>query len=104
MQKIRKGDAVKVLTGKDKGKTGVVLKVLSGAKQVLVEGVNLVKKTVKANPQRGIDGGFNSKEAPIDISNVAWFDTKTQKIEKIGFKSVEGKKVRYLKSSGNPID
>lgn len=104
MQKIRKGDEVKVLAGKDKGKTGKVLQVIDGAKKVVVEGVNLVKKTVKANPQRGIDGGFNSQEAPIDISNVAWFDSKTQKAGKVGFKIADGKKVRYLKSNGHLID
>ncbi|HYG13064.1 MAG TPA: 50S ribosomal protein L24 [Methylophilaceae bacterium] len=104
MNKIRKGDEVILNTGKDKGKRGTVLRILS-AGQVLVEGVNKVKKHAKPNPMKGINGGIIDKEMPIDISNVALFNPATQKGERVGFKTLEdGRKVRVFKSSGEVVD
>jgi large subunit ribosomal protein L24 len=104
MNKIRKGDEVVLNTGKDKGKRGTVLRVLESG-QVLVEGVNMVKKHAKPNPMKGITGGIINKEMPIDISNIALFNTATQKGERVGFKMLEdGRKVRVFKSSGEVVD
>ena len=104
MNKIRKGDEVILNTGKDKGKRGTVLRVLSDG-QLLVEGVNKVKKHAKPNPMKGINGGIIDKEMPIDISNVALFNPATQKGERVGFKTLEdGRKVREFKSSGEVVD
>jgi large subunit ribosomal protein L24 len=104
MNKIRKGDEVILNTGKDKGKRGTVLRILS-AGQVLVEGVNKVKKHAKPNPMKGVNGGIIDKEMPIDISNVALFNPATQKGERVGFKTLEdGRKVRVFKSSGEVVD
>ena len=104
MNKIRKGDEVILNTGKDKGKRGTVLHVLSSG-QVLVEGVNKVKKHAKPNPMKGISGGIIDKEMPIDISNVALFNPATQKGERVGFKTLEdGRKVRVFKPSGEVVD
>lgn len=104
MSKIRKGDEVILTTGKDKGKRGTVLRVLASG-QVLVEGVNKVKKHTRPNPMKGINGGIMDKEMPIDISNVALFNSATQKGERVGFKTLEdGRKVRVYKSSGEVID
>jgi len=104
MSKIRKGDEVVLNTGKDKGKRGTVLRVLESG-QVLVEGVNMVKKHAKPNPMKGITGGIIDKEMPIDISNVALFNAATQKGERVGFKTLkDGSKVRVFKSSGEAVD
>ena len=104
MNKIRKGDEVILNTGKDKGKRGTVLRILS-AGQVLVEGVNKVKKHAKPNPMKGINGGIIDKEMPIDISNVALFNPATQKGDRVGFKALEdGRKVRVFKSSAEVVD
>ena len=104
MNKIRKGDEVILNTGKDKGKRGTVLRILS-AGQVLVEGVNKVKKHAKPNPMKGVNGGIIDKEMPIDISNVALFNPATQKGDRVGFKALEdGRKVRVFKSSGEVVD
>jgi large subunit ribosomal protein L24 len=104
MSKIRKGDEVILTTGKDKGKRGTVLRVLPTG-HVVVEGVNKVKKHTRPNPMRGINGGILDKEMPIDISNVALFNSATQKGERVGFKTLEdGRKVRVFKSSGEVID
>lgn len=103
MNKIRKGDEVAVLTGKDKGKRGTVLRILEGA--VLVEGVNRVKKHVRPNPMKGQIGGIVEKEMPIDTSNVALFNAATQKADRVGFKVLEdGRKVRVFKSNGEVVD
>ena len=97
MQKIRKGDDVIVLTGKDKGKRGTVLRVLEG--KLVVEGVNVVKKHQKPNPIKGVQGGVVEKTMPIDVSNVALFNPATQKADRVGFKLLEvGRKVRVFKS------
>jgi large subunit ribosomal protein L24 len=103
MNKIRRGDEVVVLTGKDKGKRGTVLNVLEGS--VVVEGVNRVKRAVKPNPMRGVTGGFMDKDMPIDISNVALFNSASGKGDRVGIKVLEdGRKVRFYKSNGEVLD
>lgn len=113
MAKIRKGDNVIIVAGKDKNRKGEVTRVIrpkgdnkrKSSVSVLVQGVNLVKKTVRRNPERGIEGGFISKEAPLDISNVAILNPRTQRADRIGYKFLEdGKKVRYFKSDGEIVD
>ncbi len=100
MNKIRKGDEVVVLAGKDKGRRGVVLRRVD-AERVLVEGVNRVKKHAKPNPVKGQVGGIVEKEMPIHVSNVGVFNPATQKADRVGFKTLEdGKKVRVFKSNG----
>ena len=103
MNKIRRGDEVVVLTGKDKGKRGTVLRVLEG--KLVVEGVNRVKRAVKPNPMRGTTGGFMDKDMPIDISNVALFNPATGKGDRVGIKVLEdGRMVRFYKSNGEVLD
>ncbi|GAA4890940.1 MULTISPECIES: 50S ribosomal protein L24 [Ferrimonas] len=96
--KIRRNDEVIVLAGKDKGKRGKVSQVLTTGK-VIVEGVNLVKKHQKPNPQLGVQGGIVEKEAPIHASNVALFNPATGKADRVGFRIEDGKKVRFFKSN-----
>ncbi|WP_442498476.1 50S ribosomal protein L24 [Methylobacter sp. sgz302048] len=104
MQKIKQGDEVIVRTGKDKGKSGRVLKVLKDNK-VLVEGINQVKKNQRSNPNAGISGGIIVKDMPIHISNVGLYNPETKKADRIGFKFLEdGKKVRYFKSTSKVVD
>lgn len=104
MSKIHKGDQVVAITGKDKGKRGVVLNVLDTG-HVLVEGVNLAKKHAKPNPMKGVAGGIVSKEMPIDISNVALFNVATQKADRVSFKVLDdGRKIRAYKSNGESVD
>ena len=104
MQKIKKGDDVIVRTGKDKGKSGRVTKVLKD-NMVLVEGVNQVKKAQKPNPNAGITGGIITKDMPINISNIGLYNPTTKKTDRIGFKFLEdGKKVRYFKSTNEVVD
>mgnify|MGYP006280589681 FL=1 len=104
MNKIRKGDDVAVLTGKDKGKRGTVLRVLKTGK-VVVEGVNVVKRHTKPNPTTNTPGGIVEKEAGIDISNVAIFNPVTGKPDRVGFKSLEdGRKVRIFRSNKEVVD
>lgn len=103
MAKIKRDDEVIVITGKDKGKRGKVLSVLED--RVVVAGINMVKKHVKANPNRGTQGGILDQEASLHISNVAIFNAATQKADRVGYKSLEdGKKVRVFKSSGDVVD
>lgn len=103
MNKIRKGDDVVVLAGKDKGKRGSVLRRVDD-ERVVVEGVNRVKKHAKPNPVKGQVGGIVEKEMPIHISNLALFNPLTQKADRVGFKLLEdGKKVRFFKSNGELI-
>jgi large subunit ribosomal protein L24 len=103
MNKIKKGDQVVVLTGKDKGKRGTVLRVLED--RVVVEGVNRVKRAVKPNPLKGTTGGFMDKDMPIHISNVALFNAATGKGDRVGIKTLEdGRRVRYFKSNGEVVD
>lgn len=102
--KIRKGDDVIVLAGKDKGKRGTVLTMLTNDR-VIVENVNLVKKHVKPNPAKGEAGGIVDKEMPLHISNVAVFNPVSGKGERLGFKQLDdGRKVRIFKSSGEVVD
>jgi large subunit ribosomal protein L24 len=104
MNKIRKGDKVLINTGKDKGKDGIVSQVLANGK-VLVEGLNMVKKHVSPNPNLGIQGGIVSQERPLDISNIAIFNNKTSKADKVSFKILkDGKKIRVYKSNEEAID
>jgi large subunit ribosomal protein L24 len=104
MNKIRKGDLVILTTGKDKGKQGAVLSILDSG-HVVVEGLNLVKKHAKANPMKGIAGGIIAKEMPLDISNVALFNSATQKGDSVGFKTLDdGRKIRVFKSNGEAVD
>jgi large subunit ribosomal protein L24 len=104
MSKIHKGDQVVLNTGKDKGKSGTVLRVLESG-QVVVEGLNVAKKHAKPNPMKGITGGIINKEMPIDISNVALFNGATKKADRVGYKVLkDGKKVRVFKSNGEAVD
>ncbi len=102
MRKLRKDDQVVVIAGKDKGKRGVVQRVLDDGR-VVVAGVNIVKKHTKPNPQLGVQGGIVERESSIDVSNVAIYNPKTSKGDRVGFKEVDGKKVRVYKSSGDII-
>ena len=104
MKKIRKGDEIAVLAGRDKGKRGAVLRVLDDDR-VIVEGVHLVKRHTKPNPQANIAGGILEKEAPIPISNVALCNPVTQKPDRVGVKTLEdGRKVRFFKSNNEVVD
>jgi large subunit ribosomal protein L24 len=104
MQRIRKGDDVVVRTGKDKGKSGRVNKILKDNK-ILVEGINQAKKNQKPNPNAGVTGGIIVKDMPIDISNVGIYNPATKKPDRIGFRFLEdGKKVRYFKSTKEVVD
>jgi large subunit ribosomal protein L24 len=103
-RKIRKGDDVIVLAGKDKGKRGNVLNVLDDD-HVLVENINLAKKHMKPNPNKGEAGGIVEKEMPIQVSNVALFNPVTGKADRVGFKTLDdGRKVRVFKSNGEVVD
>jgi large subunit ribosomal protein L24 len=104
MAKIKKGDDVIVRTGKDKGKSGRVTKILKDDK-VLVEGINQVKKNQKPNPNAGVAGGIIVKDMPINISNIGLYNPETKKADRVGFKFLEdGKKVRYFKSTNEVVD
>ncbi len=104
MAKIKKGDDVIVRTGKDKGKSGRVTKILKDNK-VLVEGINQVKKNQKPNPNAGVSGGIIIKDMPINISNIGLYNPETKKADRIGFRFLEdGKKVRYFKSTNEVVD
>jgi large subunit ribosomal protein L24 len=103
MRKIKKGDDVVVLTGKDKGKRGTVLRV--DDTRVLVENINLVKKHQKGNPQAGVAGGIVDKEMPLDVSNVGIFNPQRGRADRVGFKILDdGRKVRVFKSDGEVVD
>jgi len=103
IQKIKKGDQVIVLAGKDKGNQGAVLKILDNGK-ALIENINMVKKHTKGNPNSGEAGGILDKEMPLDISNIALFNVATGKADRVGFKLVDDKKVRVFKSTGEVVD
>ena len=105
MSKIRKGDEVVVIAGKDKGKRGVVLAVDSDMDKVTVENVNMIKRHTKGNPMQGTPGGIVEKEAPIHSSNVAIWNSVTNKADRVGFRFLEdGQKVRYFKSNNEVVD
>ena len=102
--KIRKGDNVVVLSGRDKGRRGAVLKVLEDD-QVIVEGINKVKKHTRANPQTNSPGGIVDKEMPMPMGKVALWNPSAKKGDRVGFKTLaDGKKVRFFKSNGEMID
>ena len=104
MKRLRKGDQVIVISGKDKGRQGTVLKVMEDDR-VLVEQINMVKKHTKANPMQGVEGGIVEKEMPLHISNVMIFNPVTNKGDRVGFKLLEDeRKVRYFKSNGEVVD
>jgi large subunit ribosomal protein L24 len=103
MNKIRKGDDVVVLAGKDKGKRGTVLRVVGD--RVVVENVNMAKKHMKPNPNKGEPGGIVDKEMPIHVSNVGLYNPLVDKADRVGFKILDdGRKVRYYKSNGEIVD
>ena len=101
--KIRKGDEVIVLAGKDKGKRGEVEQVLVEANKVIVKGVNIVKKHQKPNPYLQQEGGIVEKEAALHVSNVAIYNAETGKADRVGFRFEDGKKVRFFKSNGELV-
>ena len=104
MRRIRKGDDVIVLAGRDKGKRGTVLRVIKG-KHVLVDNVNVIKKHVRPNPNKGETGGIIEREAPVRISNVALYNSNTKKADRSGIKVLEdGQKVRVFMSDGEVVD
>mmetsp|Transcript_3066 Transcript_3066/g.3826 ORF Transcript_3066/g.3826 Transcript_3066/m.3826 type:complete len:105 (+) Transcript_3066:478-792(+) len=102
-RKIRRDDEVVVLAGKDKGKQGKVLKVLASDDKLIIEGVNLVKKHQKPNPQLNVPGGIIEKEAAIHVSNVAIVNPATGKADRVGFRFEDEKKVRFFKSNGELV-
>ena len=102
--KLKKGDAVIITTGKDKGRQGNITRVLAEAGRVMVEGLNMVKKHVRPNPNKNETGGIKEQEASIHISNVAIFNPMTKKADRVGFKQVGERKVRIFKSNKEQID
>jgi large subunit ribosomal protein L24 len=104
MRKFRKGDQVVVLTGRDKGRQGAVIRVLDDD-QLIVEGINMVKRHQRPNPQAGKQGGIQSKEMPMHVSKVAIWNPATKKADRVGFKILaDGKKVRRFSSNGEMLD
>ena len=104
MKKIRKGDMVILIAGRDKGRKGAVIEVLADDR-LRVEGLNMSKKHQKPNPQMGVQGGIIETEAPLHVSNVMIFNSATQKGDRVGFKSLEnGRKVRLFKSNKEMVD
>jgi len=103
MNKIRKGDEVVVIAGRDKGRRGTVVKVLEG--QVIVESVNMVKRHTKPNPQKNVQGGIVEKEAAIDLSNVMLWNPLAKKGDRVGIRTLaDGRKVRFFKSNKEVVD
>ena len=104
MNRIRKGDDVIVIAGKDKGKRGSVMRVMSDGRLVVAD-VNMVKRHTKPNPGRGVPGGIIDKEMPIDASNVMLFNPQTKKGDRVGFRTLDdGRKVRFFKSTSEVVD
>ena len=104
MRRIRKSDEVVVMTGKDKGKRGNVMRVMPDGR-VVVSDVNMVKRHTKPNPGRGVPGGIIEKEMPVDASNVMLYNPQTSKGDRVGFRTLEdGRKVRYFKSTSEVVD
>ena len=101
MQKIRKGDEVIVLAGRDKNRRGTVLNV--DGDRIVVEGINIAKKHVRPNPMAGVQGGIVDKTMPIHISNIALVNPETDKAERVGFDVVDGRKVRVYRSNGKVV-
>ena len=102
-RKIRRDDEIVVLAGKDKGKQGKVLSVLTSEDRIVVEGINLIKKHTKLNPQAGEQGGIVEKEASLHVSNVAIVNPATGKADRVGFRFEDEKKVRFFKSNGELV-
>ena len=102
--KLKKGDSVIVISGKDKGRQSVVLQVLHKNGRIILEGINIIKKHVRPNPNINEQGGIKEREASIDISNVAIYNPITNKADRVGFKMVGDRKVRIFKSSNEQID
>ena len=103
MAKIKRDDEVIVIAGRAKGKRGTVRQVLDTGKLV-VSGINMIKKHTKPNPQAGVSGGIVEREAPIQISNVAIYNSEAGRADRVGYKVEDGKKVRIYKSDGSAID
>lgn len=104
MRRIRKGDEVIVIAGKDKTRRGSVIRMV-GDDRVLVEGINIIKRHTKPNPNRNVAGGIVEREAPIHISNVMLFNPSTHKGDRVGFRTLDdGRKVRYFKSNSEVVD
>ncbi len=104
MNRIRKGDEVIVIAGKDKGKRGSVMRVMADGR-VVVADINMVKRHTKPNPNRGVPGGIVEKEMPIDASNVMLFNSQTNKGDRVGYKTLDdGRKVRFFKSTNEVVD
>ena len=102
--RLRKGDTVVVISGKDKGKQGKVARILEEDGKVVVEGINMIKRHTRPNPLKNQPGGIVTKEQPIHVSNVAIWNPVTQKADRVGFRTLEdGRKVRYFKSNGEQI-
>jgi len=105
MQKLKKGDDIIVIAGRDKGKRGTISQVMPLFDKVLVDGINMVKKHQKPNPNMGVQGGIVEMEMPMHISNVAIFNPSTKKADRVGIKILEdGRKVRFFKSNNEVID
>lgn len=104
MNKIRKGDEVIVITGKDRGRRGTVLQVFDD-QRVLVEGINIAKKHQKGNPQQGVEGGIIDKAMPVDVSNVQVYNAKAKRGDRVGIRVTDdGDKERFFKSTGDTVD
>ncbi|GIX22360.1 MAG: 50S ribosomal protein L24 [Gammaproteobacteria bacterium] len=105
MRKIKRGDLVMVIAGKDKGRTGHVIRVVDGGERVVVENVNMAKCHVRPNPARNEPGGIIEREMPLHVSNVLHYNPRTKRGERVGIKVLEdGRRVRYFKSDGEVID
>ena len=105
MNRIRKGDEVVVIAGKDKGKRGIVLSVDMNVSKVVVENINMVKRHTKGNPMRGAPGGIIEKEMPFSLSNIALWNPVANRADRVGFRFLEdGSKVRYFKSNDEVVD
>ena len=104
MRKLKKGDEVIIIAGKDKGRRGTLQKVLPDSR-VIVDNANMVKKHTKGNPAMGVPGGIVEKEAPIHVSNVAIYNPATEKADRVGIKTLEdGKRVRFFRSNNETVD
>jgi large subunit ribosomal protein L24 len=104
MNKLRKGDEVVVITGRDKGRRGTIIRVVDG-EHVLVENVNMVKRHTRPNPQRGVQGGIVEKEAPLHVSNVLLWNPVAKKGDRVGIRTLgDGRRVRFFKSNDEVVD
>lgn len=104
MRKIKKGDEVVVIAGKDKGRRGNVIRVIEADDRVVVENINMAKKHVRPNPNAGVQGGIVEKEMPLHLSNVMLWNPKAKKGDRVGIREEKGKMVRYFKSTNEVVD